>query len=211
MVNIRFGNHVGDWEHTLIRFKDGKPESVFLSQHSGGDAHAWHALEKYALPPNGTIIGSWSNGTLGHSASRVVVYSAVGSHAMYATAGYHPYALPWGLLHDQTDRGPIWDPLQNLQSYTWDASTDVLRSSTQNPKAPTGWFHYAGRWGDKILDVSDPRQYTFAGQRHYGNGPTGPKSKNLGREDNCPRVGSCYLSNRVWHRKVRKRRFMEDI
>jgi hypothetical protein len=27
------GNHIGDWEHTMVRFKDGKPVSMWYSQH----------------------------------------------------------------------------------------------------------------------------------------------------------------------------------
>jgi hypothetical protein len=27
------GNHVGDWEHTMVRFQDEKPVSVWFSQH----------------------------------------------------------------------------------------------------------------------------------------------------------------------------------
>lgn len=47
VLNIRFGNHVGDWEHTLVRFKDGKPHEVFFSEHSWGEAYSWDAVEKY--------------------------------------------------------------------------------------------------------------------------------------------------------------------
>ena len=39
---------------------------------------------------------------------------------MYATPGTHAYILPWGLLHDETDRGPLWDPSLNFFSYTYE-------------------------------------------------------------------------------------------
>lgn len=187
VFDIRFGNHLGDWEHTMIRFKDGKPQEVFLSEHEWGDAYTWSAVEKYlpAADGSGTMIGSWSNATAGRLAIRPVVYSAIGSHAMYGAPGLHPYILPFGILRDETDRGPIWDPRQNFQAYTYDAAADKLRASLLNPHSPTGWFHYAGHWGDKYLRLGDPRQYRFAGQYHYVNGPTGPKFKNLGRSRVC--------------------------
>ncbi len=46
VFNIRFGNHVGDWEHTLVRFIDGKPEYVFVSEHFFGEAYTYSAIEK---------------------------------------------------------------------------------------------------------------------------------------------------------------------
>lgn len=191
VLNVRFGNHVGDWEHTLVRFKHGEPQSVFLSEHNFGDAYAYQALEKYLPNPDGsgTMIGTWSNNTASKMAKRPVVYSAIGSHAMYASPGLHPYVLPWGLLHDQTDRGPLWDPTLNLRSYIWTPRSQKLRSSNLNPKAPTEWFHYAGHWGDKYYPLSDPRQYRFAGQYHYVNGPSGPKFKNLARRKVCQAPG----------------------
>lgn len=42
----RSGNHVGDWEHVMIRFKGGKPRKVWLSQHANGEAYSFKALEK---------------------------------------------------------------------------------------------------------------------------------------------------------------------
>ena len=214
VLNVRFGNHVGDWEHTMIRFKHGKPQEVFLSEHDFGDAYAWHALEKYVPSTDGsdTMIGTWSNETAAKRAKRPVVYSAVGSHAMYATPGLHPYILPWGLLHDQTDRGPLWDPSLNAPSYTYDHKSKTVRASTRNPNVPISWFNYAGHWGDKYYPLSDPRQYRIAGQYHYVNGPTGPRFKNLGRKKVCQAPGKkCNI--RHWANKDRPKRLLpeEDV
>jgi hypothetical protein len=58
VFNVRFGNHVGDWEHTAVRFKDGVPKAVYFSEHSFGDAYTWDAVEKkgkrvgYPAPTN---------------------------------------------------------------------------------------------------------------------------------------------------------------
>ena len=166
VLNIRFGNHVGDWEHTAIRFHHGVPKAVFFSEHNFGSAYTYAAVEKMGKRP--------------------IIYSATGTHAMYATPGTHSYILPWGLLHDQTDRGPLWDPALNLHAYTYDHFNDTLRTSQLNPKAPTEWFHFNGHWGDKFYPLGDTRQYRFAGQYHYVNGPLGPKFKNLNRTHICP-------------------------
>ncbi|KAK2762791.1 Vacuolar protein sorting-associated protein 62 [Arachnomyces sp. PD_36] len=165
VLNIRFGNHVGDWEHTLVRFENGQPKIVFCSEHSFGEAFTYEAAEKIGKRP--------------------VVYSATGSHAMYSSPGIHDYILPFGLLHDETDRGPLWDPSLNNLAYTYDYKDDLLLASTSNPQAPTSWFYFAGKWGDKLYPLSDNRQYAFAGQYHYVNGPLGPRFKNLGRKNVC--------------------------
>ena len=104
---------------------------------------------------------------------------------MYATPGKHSYVLPFGILHDTTDRGPLWDPALNTHAYTYNYKSDVLRASTDSPYAPTSWFYFAGKWGDKFYELGDKRQYRFAGQYHYVNGPLGPRFKNLGRKKIC--------------------------
>ncbi|KAL8761949.1 MAG: hypothetical protein Q9194_007628 [Teloschistes cf. exilis] len=109
VFNIRFGNHIGDWEHTLVRFRNGQPTHVFVSEHYFGQAYTYDAVEKAGK---------------GEVARRPVVYSAVGTHAMYATPGHHPYVLPLGLLHDETDKGPLWDPALNALTYSYNPRTD---------------------------------------------------------------------------------------
>ncbi|KAI1207198.1 vacuolar protein sorting-associated protein [Annulohypoxylon truncatum] len=174
VLGTRYGNHVGDWEHCMIRFESGVPRAVFFSEHEGGQAYAWHAVEKRG---NETQI------------QRPVIYSAVGSHAMYATPGNHPYVLPFGMLKDVTDRGPLWDPSKNLRGYWYDyAATkddEGLEPAKENPDEPTSWFHYKGTWGDKLYGLDDVRQWRLFGQYHYVTGPQGPKFKNLGREKVC--------------------------
>ncbi|KAF5864414.1 Vacuolar protein sorting-associated protein 62 [Aspergillus alliaceus] len=187
VLNVRFGNHVGDWEHCLVRFHYGKPKALFFSAHSAGEAYSYEAVEK---------IGD-----------RPVIYSAMGTHAMYATPGIHDYILPWGLLHDQTDRGPLWDPLLNSHSYTYDYDNDAFLASTSSPDSPTGWFYYNGHWGDKFYPLGDHRQYRFAGQYHYVNGPLGPRFKHLDRHKVCqgPDEEPCVIKDYIGERKRAKR------
>ncbi|KAL8795008.1 MAG: hypothetical protein Q9195_002456 [Heterodermia aff. obscurata] len=163
VLNIRFGNHIGDWEHSLIRFQHGEPKIVFFSEHFFGQAYTYAAVEKIGRRP--------------------VVYSAVGTHANYATSGLHPYILPLGLLHDETDKGPLWDPAMNCMKYTYDVRNDSLTPEFKD--APTEWFFFNGHWGDKLYPLDDRRQYEFAGQYHYVTGPLGPRFKHLGRRKVC--------------------------
>jgi hypothetical protein len=63
VLDITFGDHVGDWEHTMVRFINGVPDTVFFSAHANGAAYKYSALEK--------------NG------DRPVTYIGVGTHANY--------------------------------------------------------------------------------------------------------------------------------
>jgi hypothetical protein len=184
VLNIRFGNHVGDWEHCMVRFQHGTPRAMFLSEHAGGKAYLWKALEKRAQKDG--------------KPARPVIYSAVGSHAMYASPGMHPYVLPFKMLKDITDKGPLWDPSLNNYAYWYDyeVNRDEERNSTvreqtsltpaaSNPDLPTSWFHFEGPWGDDIYPLSDRRQWRLFGEYHYITGPLGPKAKFLERRKVC--------------------------
>lgn len=104
---------------------------------------------------------------------------------MYAASGSHPYILPLGLLRDATSRGPLWDPAQNIHSFTYNPVTDNLRASSLTPLSPTPWFYFNGHWGDKFYPLTDSRQYGLIGEYHYVTGPLGPRFKHLGRRHVC--------------------------
>ena len=42
------GDHVGDWEHNMIRFQNETPVALWYSQHSNGEAFTYEAVEKYS-------------------------------------------------------------------------------------------------------------------------------------------------------------------
>lgn len=44
---FNIGNHVGDWEHTMIRFQNGVPHAIWYSQHSNGQAFEYGVVEKF--------------------------------------------------------------------------------------------------------------------------------------------------------------------
>jgi hypothetical protein len=44
---LSIGNHVGDWEHSMIRFVDETPSALWYSQHSGGQAFKYSAVQKH--------------------------------------------------------------------------------------------------------------------------------------------------------------------
>jgi hypothetical protein len=44
---LDIGDHVGDWEHSMIRFQNGTPDALWYSQHSNGQAFKYSTVHKY--------------------------------------------------------------------------------------------------------------------------------------------------------------------
>jgi hypothetical protein len=180
LPNFSFGNHVGDWEHVMIRFNTTstptQPTAAWYSAHSLGQAFLFSAL---SLQP---------------ATSRPLVYAARGTHANYASPGPHESAFPGQsfpgiLLPDQTSAGPLWDPTIDAYYFSYDSETEAYTALT-NPVTgaagvSTGFLEFEGRWGDPQLPDEDERQVNLFGQRKYTDGPTGPRDKRLGRREVC--------------------------
>jgi hypothetical protein len=166
------GDHIGDWEHNMVRFKDGKPEEIWYSQHNNGEAFDFSAVEKMG--------------------DRPVTYSARGSHANYATKGTHDHTipdfnLPLGPLQDYTSQGTLWDPTLSSYFYTFNGTTNTFTNA--DGKSPVGAMYFKGKWGDQQYPMSDKRQKDFFGFKKFTSGPTGPWDKQLNRTKVCPSNG----------------------
>ena len=170
------GNHVGDWEHNMIRFdSSGTPQAIWYSQHDNGEAFTYAAVEKSGLRP--------------------IAYSANGSHANYATAGTHAHGipdinLPIGPVQDYTNQGALWDPTLNAYFYSFDALTSTF--GAYDSTTPTDWLSFTGMWGDEQYNSSNPLQEYILGisaTAKYVGGPTGPEDKQLNRTNVCPDNG----------------------
>lgn len=186
------GNHMGDWEHNMVRFQNGIPQAVWYSAHSGGQSFAYNAVQKDA------------------AGLRPIVYSARGSHANYGLPGPHAYAISnifpglnipgVGLITDYTGAGALWDPVKSAYWYSFSGNTAQTQDSSptrfdskvgtftayDRSTSPTGWLYYQGRWGDQQLPNDDKRQKQFFGQWKYVGGPNGPAYKNLVRKNVWP-------------------------
>ncbi|KAF1841627.1 uncharacterized protein K460DRAFT_318814 [Cucurbitaria berberidis CBS 394.84] len=174
---LNFGNHVGDWEHTMVRFTNGVPQALWYSQHANGQAFQYSTVEK--------------------SGDRPLAYSAKGSHANYAMGGTHDHTipnfnLPGGVLQDYTNKGVMWDPLLSAYYYKFNAGANSFEA--YDDSTPTNWLYFNGRWGDQEYPKSDKRQVKLFGQAKFSGGPTGPADKQLNREKICPENGkTCIL------------------
>ena len=182
-----FGDHVGDWEHSLVRFYKGEPVVVWMSAHGGGGAYFYDHMEKESLEETGICIG---NG------KQPAIFSARGTHANYPSTGQHSHDLPYAILSDFTDRGGLWNPALNYLAYTFtpDEESNEMKLNYGNGSHPFretkygNWLLYDGAWGDPKLDPSDPRQHWSPFEWKYIDGPTGPLTKNLVRISACQRA-----------------------
>ncbi|KAI9145345.1 vacuolar protein sorting-associated protein 62 [Paraphysoderma sedebokerense] len=120
-----FGNHLGDFEYTAIRFKDYKPTEMFLSNHYAGTRIPFDdpRLQKQGTHP--------------------VLYSAYGSHGFHYTSGRHVYH-PTLRLADEFDAGQTWNTWKNLEVYG--LKDPKKREYTGEEEA---WLNFQGRWGNK--------------------------------------------------------------
>ncbi|KAK7423560.1 hypothetical protein QQX98_001018 [Neonectria punicea] len=161
---MHFGNHVGDWEHNMVRFRNGEPIGIYYSQHVDGEAYDWAD----ATP---------------------IVYSALGSHANYAESGTQIHNIA---LLDYCDEGQMWDPILSAYFYRFDPPSFKLtrlsppdqESSSPPSSNLTSFFYFTGHWGDIQYPDSDPRQEhtPHFGLRRFQTGPTGPRMKHLVRK-----------------------------
>ncbi|KAL7945054.1 hypothetical protein V8C42DRAFT_358111 [Trichoderma barbatum] len=208
--------HVGDWEHSMVRYLNGIPSQIFLSQHTNGEAFSYDALQK---------IGK-----------RALIYSAFGSHANYVTKGSHniPFTLPplpplnlssvsipgipssvlehlnlsaileavipANFLQDKTSMGTLWDPVANAFAYNYTFNFNPRRAAEENnrftplatkshPNPPTNWLTYFGQWGDEQYPLTDVRQFEVLNMpslAYITSGPNGPVFKHLVRSTVCP-------------------------
>ncbi|MBW0470858.1 hypothetical protein O181_010573 [Austropuccinia psidii MF-1] len=173
--NNRFGDHVGDWENTMIRFLNGKPVYITPEAHGGE-----------------VILGNsaYEIGVLEQLNGRPIVYSANGTHGMYPQPGTQNYTgLPIPIF-DQTDKGYLWDPTMNYNAYFYSnengfSYTGDIPVSQQDPEQ-LGWLQFMGYWGDQQYPVSEPRQTCIGSLCFYTSGPLGPQSKSLTRGWLCP-------------------------
>ncbi|EWC47694.1 hypothetical protein DRE_02894 [Drechslerella stenobrocha 248] len=178
VLGITFGDHVGDWEHIMIRFKDGVPSAVWYSQHADGQAFTYSATRKNGKRPIG--------------------YSSKGSHANYAVDGKHDHTIPQVnlpanfLLTDDTNAGILWDPLSSAYFVKFDGPSNTF--TAYDPDTPVNWLYYNGKWGDKQYPTSHKNQYVILGQPRFADGPSGPLSKDLNRQNVCPgSVKTCWV------------------
>lgn len=208
--------HVGDWEHSMVRFNNGIPSQIFLSQHQDGEAFTYDALEK---------IGK-----------RALIFATFGSHMNFAVAGSHkiPFTipplpafnlssvsipgipssvlsnlnlssilqaiLPANLLQEDTSRGTLWDPVANAYAFNFTFDFRPNRPAEENnqftplatknnPNPPVNWLTYFGQWGDQQYPLTDVRQFEILNTpqlAYITSGPNGPVFKQLVRSTVCP-------------------------
>ncbi len=173
VLNTTYGNHVGDWEHIILRMAwaygtenqwDLNLESVYLSAHDF--AIAYHADSM-----------SYVNNT------HVKVYAAKGSHGLWKGPGDHRYKkvpyvpFEYYLVDKCPDGGTNWDGWKTgmLEGYDYTRKVKLIPGGETGPEGWPDWMKegYISRWGDPAQ--GEPQ----FGQYKLGPGPTGPIDKKV--------------------------------
>ncbi|KAI0081663.1 hypothetical protein K474DRAFT_1587496 [Panus rudis PR-1116 ss-1] len=183
IYGLNFTSHVGDWEHSMVRFVNRVPQTLYLSAHSGGFAFNYTAL----------------NFTKG----RPTTFIAGGTHANYPNPGSHFHGT-MNLLNDRTDAGPLWDVTLNFRAYWFDNATRRFSLASggglgggKERGEGVGWLEFEGMWGDKQYPVPEHGQFCIEGNCRWGDGPTGPIAKNLGRVQVCQDETNCTIQSTI--------------
>ncbi|KAG9240471.1 hypothetical protein BJ878DRAFT_537109 [Calycina marina] len=180
-IGHRIGNHLGDWEHNMVRFQDGKPVAVWFSQHEYGDAYTYEAVQKVN--------------------NRPIVFSARGSHANYAKVGKHDLhdqdeKIPKRIVYDHTSYGPLWDPTLSAYYYTFSMNSKELFPGMDD--MPVSFLNFQGWWGDQQYGDDIVGQEWYYGFYKWTGGPQGPIFKHLDRQDVClPSRPVCIIKKHI--------------
>ncbi|KAJ6108490.1 hypothetical protein N7523_009813 [Penicillium sp. IBT 18751x] len=189
VLDINFDDHVGDWEHVMIRFVDEVPYAIYCSEHSAGSAYYWDVVD--------------------FSGDRPITYIAYGGHANYVTAGTQDYTIALGIVSDKTDAGYLWDMTLNYRGYLYDVDSSTFTATsgagtgaTEEAGETADWLNWLGYWGDEeypdgLLDDVETGQYCISSECHYTSGPTGPVDKNLERTAMCENEDDCTIFDNI--------------
>jgi hypothetical protein len=151
-----FDDHVADWELMTILFNLGRPVSVHVGAHGNDqgpgmynastyfpntntpDGHVvWEStITQYQMSDALSGIGARGPWYLSWQGDHPIVYSAKGSHGIWASPGQHVYGVAAGdFLTDDAGKGTPWE--------TWRSVVD-----TSDPKYQTLLYRYKGVWGN---------------------------------------------------------------
>jgi hypothetical protein len=180
------GSHYGDWEHVSLLIRNpikcipnsSKLISVYLSSHAGGIAFDRSPDNVFRSMPDRRR-GLKFHGT------HPVVYSAVSSHAHYASAGNHSYKRvyskewPWPFKFG-TASADLFDRTAAERLFRTYSHYRIISSDLPNFRvSEPDWTEFNGRWGqyEKLID-----NIKFSGANievfrynEVGKGPVGPK------------------------------------
>ncbi|XP_076301048.1 uncharacterized protein LOC143219098 [Lasioglossum baleicum] len=162
-----YGNHVGDWEHMSLYFKDAShPSAMYVSAHDAG------AFYRYDLR-SGTFVYESQETRKGifqkpifpervytAGGSHPILFSARGSHGLWTAPGKHKFVrLP--RLYDESGFGTAWP--------TWKMIELLLKK--ENSILP-GWMSFRGKWGNPKSNCHPLARLGF-NICEFVDGPTG--------------------------------------
>ncbi|XP_076650574.1 uncharacterized protein LOC143357829 [Halictus rubicundus] len=162
-----YGNHVGDWEHMSLYFKDANyPSAMYVSAHDAG------AFYRYDLR-SGTFVYESQETRKGifqkpifpervytAGGSHPILFSARGSHGLWTAPGKHKFVrLP--RLYDESGFGTAWP--------TWKMIELLLKE--ENSILP-GWMSFRGKWGNPKSNCHPLARLGF-NICEFVDGPTG--------------------------------------